>query len=339
MGKPHTARERQRFLAARKRRIQQSREEMERIRESNIDMGLRLEPIRPPTRAPVIHHSSQAVASLRKRASHSKHPPTPINSGSTTRDFPMHRSDYFLNHADELVMEDMMCRGFSQWLSDNFSVNSSSQQGSRPGGGALSEGGEGGSKKREPDFSSQKGGSGSNTVELPDILPDQLKWRTRDYQSSSAPGSLNADSSNSNSNNKKVHFAEGLPFIKGSGIAALQKEAGGAQAEIERPETMPHMATKAAPEPRGHVDMLHPPWSAPVTSRSLATMTPRSKMFKPMPIPKIDIVSEIYDELIVKTIQTFLERFAVSFSSLFFLSTSSSSFSFLLFFSFKSSQK
>ena len=34
-------------------------------------------------------------------------------------------------------------------------------------------------------------------------------------------------------------------------------------------------------------------------------------MFKPMPIPKIDIVSEIYDELIVKTIQSFLERFAL----------------------------
>jgi hypothetical protein len=37
-------------------------------------------------------------------------------------------------------------------------------------------------------------------------------------------------------------------------------------------------------------------------------MTPRSKMFRPLPIPKIDIVSEIYDELIVKTIQSFLER-------------------------------
>nr|KAG5693946.1 hypothetical protein BaRGS_008215 [Batillaria attramentaria] len=65
VGKPHTARERQRFLAARKRRIQQSREEMERIREANIDMGLRLEPIRPPSRPQGVHiHHPAAQTTL-----------------------------------------------------------------------------------------------------------------------------------------------------------------------------------------------------------------------------------------------------------------------------------
>ena len=272
-------------------------------------MGLRLEPIRPPSRPSTMHHSPHTVAALRKRASYSKHPPTPISSGSTSREFPMHRGDYFLNHADELVMEDMMCRGFSQWFSDNFSMNSGSQPGGRPGGGEGGGGEGGGRRKREPDLSNQNKGIGSNIVELPDILPDQLKWRPHDHQPSSAPGSLNAaDSSNGN---KKVHFAEGLPFIKGSGIAALQKETGPQPGDSGRPETMPPCTTKAASGPPGQSDMLPPPWSAPVTSRSQATMTPRSKMFKPMPIPKIDIVSEIYDELIVKTIQSFLERFAL----------------------------
>ena len=173
--------------------------------------------------------------------------------------------------------------------------------------------------KREPDFPpSQKGGdSGSSVVELPDILPEQLKWRTREdhHHASSAPGSLNAGSNDNNNGNKKVHFAaEGLPFIKGNGIAALQQR-DHAETPAPTPSTANKVTAASTPEPRGGgggapaADTLQPPWSAPVTSRSLATMTPRSKMFKPMPIPKIDIVSEIYDELIVKTIQTFLERF------------------------------
>ena len=43
----HTARQRQRFLVSRRRKVQEAREETERIREANIDMGLRLEPINP----------------------------------------------------------------------------------------------------------------------------------------------------------------------------------------------------------------------------------------------------------------------------------------------------
>ncbi|GFR70282.1 hypothetical protein ElyMa_003781600 [Elysia marginata] len=43
----YTARQRQRFLVSRRRKVQEAREETERIREANIDMGLRLEPIKP----------------------------------------------------------------------------------------------------------------------------------------------------------------------------------------------------------------------------------------------------------------------------------------------------
>nr|KAG5693947.1 hypothetical protein BaRGS_008216 [Batillaria attramentaria] len=114
------------------------------------------------------------------------------------------------------------------------------------------------------------------------------------------------------SNNKKVHFAEGLPYIKGSGIPTanitnkLTTDDGDSEKPNDgRPETTKESSTRELDEKN---EMFQPPWSAPVTSRSLATMTPRSKLFKPLPIPKIDIVSEIYDELIVKTIQTFLQK-------------------------------
>ncbi|KAL8622900.1 hypothetical protein ACOMHN_027021 [Nucella lapillus] len=312
VGKPNTARERQRFLAARKRRIQQSREEMERIRESNIDMGLRLEPIRPATRTASHPRTPLPPDHPRQRLNTNKPPPTP-NSSESSRDFPMHRGgEHFLNNGDQLNMEEMVSRGFSQWFSDNFSTASNSLAGIRPGGEVTTEG-PGGSKEKADFQTPVQNVSGSSSVHFPDIVAEQGKGKGRnkgkDFNTNppnSAPGSLHAGSSN----NKKVHFAEGLPFIKGSGLQLPQTKQD--VDPSSGPLTTPYVSKDENEGEDGNVedfdDMLKPPWTAPVMSRSLPTMTPKSKNVQPLAMPKIYIVSEIYDELIVKTTQSFQAR-------------------------------
>ncbi|XP_076463918.1 uncharacterized protein LOC143296055 [Babylonia areolata] len=331
VGKPHTARERQRILADRKRRLQQSREELERIRESNIDMGLRLEPIRPATRTPHLHSTpSQRMSTTATTTNNNgKHPPTP-NSSESSRDFPMHRGvDYFMNNGDQLSMEEMMCRGFSQWLSDNFSTASNSQPGSRPGGEIVVEGagvGAGGKPAEKAECSPQDVSGTSSTsggVQLPDIVAERVRKRGR-RKDRTLPDTGTSTLQAGAHSNKKVHFAEGLPFIRGSSLQVPPQNTTKQETDsASRP--MPTSKAAAAAEGGGGGEgeagddgleedaemleaMLKPPWTAPVMERSLTSMTPRAKNCRPLSMPRIDIVSEIYDELIVKTIQSFLAR-------------------------------
>ncbi|KAL8608262.1 hypothetical protein ACOMHN_042129 [Nucella lapillus] len=261
--KTHTAKERQRILAARKRRIQQSRVQLERARESGIDLGLRLEPLQQPPWAPGPHTPQQTPA-RRKRIFQTRHPTTPISIGSN-RDFvlPSRGGEFFLNQADQLTIEDMVCRGFSQWFTETFS-NPASLPGSRHGKEAWEA-----SKNLQdhPNGPRQNGNaSAPGTLELPEILSEHLK--------------------------------QGM-----NGTTSNKSQADGTKS-AEHGSSSP----KSENDSREKKVVLQAPWSAPLTSRSMNTMAPRSKLFKHMPIPKVDIVSGIYDEVIVKTIQAFLER-------------------------------
>ena len=60
----HTARQRQKFLVSRRRKVQEAREETERIREANIDMGLRLEPIKPQAQVSWLDRKKTATIAI-----------------------------------------------------------------------------------------------------------------------------------------------------------------------------------------------------------------------------------------------------------------------------------
>ncbi|RUS83617.1 hypothetical protein EGW08_008585 [Elysia chlorotica] len=280
----HTARQRQRFLVSRRRKVQEAREETERIREANIDMGLRLEPIKP--KAQVLDHQ-QHLQRMRTRPSLSKHPTTPVSSVGSRHEF------NFLNTNDDLSDLETR-RSIGLIISDTLNEVGFGPRGG--GAGGVSTDRAGLTNKHCP----------VSTLELPEISAG-----TKRRALGTSPGRQREDPGD----RKMVTFADSLPGIKGNGIPVIGVKPVDANTPqsatlANKPEASPRageLSTEGAPG-TGSIGggFLQPPWSAPLTLRSINSFTPKSRMYTPMALPKIDIVSEIYDELIVKTIQNYL---------------------------------
>ncbi|GFO27946.1 hypothetical protein PoB_005445100 [Plakobranchus ocellatus] len=281
-----TARQRQRFLVSRRRKIQEARQETERIREANIDMGLRLEPIKP--QAQLLEHQNH-LQRMRTRPSLTKHPPTPVSSVGSKHEF------HFLNSHDDLSDIETR-RSIGMIITDTLN-----EAGLGPRGGVVGGGG-GGATGRS---------TGSrhcpvSTLELPEISAGTKRRAlgTSPYRNRDDGGER-----------KMVTFADGLPVIKGNRISVLGvKPVDPNASHSASASCSTSLVAKSGASPRaGETNtessggsFLQPPWSAPLSLRSLNSYTSKSRLYTPMALPKIDIVSEIYDELIVKTIQNYL---------------------------------
>ena len=96
---------------------------------------------------------------------------------------------------------------------------------------------------------------------------------------------------------KKVHFADGLPAITGCKIDLIQS---GTESDIshdvQRLKKIGGVKAKYLTKERSSI------------KRSLSEITPRSRVgrsLKPMSLPKIDVMTPIYDELLLKTLQSY----------------------------------
>ena len=245
------------------------------------------------------HH--QQLQRMRTRPSLSKHPTTPVSSVGSRHEF------HFLNSNDGLSDLETR-RSIGMIISDTLHEVG---LGPRGGGNGGTRGG----------GSTGRGGLGSkhcpvSTLELPEISAGTKRR---------ALGTSPARNREDGGERKMVTFADSLPVIKGNGIPVL----GVKPVDANIPQSasascLTNLASKPGASPRtGEVSAegaqadsragavstggsyLQPPWSAPLTLRSINSI-PKSRMYTPMALPKIDIVSEIYDELIVKTIQNYL---------------------------------
>ncbi|KAK3092388.1 hypothetical protein FSP39_002206 [Pinctada imbricata] len=146
--------------------------------------------------------------------------------------------------------------------------------------------------------SSQRGFS-ARLIELPYISLDQQRKNLGSSNASMEGKAMEVYRKSISQDSKRVHFAENLdlPNISGNGISIprglFAKNFG------PRPTTMPAILSA-----REEFDK--PRYVCPRT----AFGTPRvKKNTQPLNLPKIDIVSGVYDELIVKAIETYIHEF------------------------------
>ena len=138
-----------------------------------------------------------------------------------------------------------------------------------------------------------------NTVEFPEICP-AAKRRA-------LGNSFMSGSTVRHSEKKLVTFSEGLPVIKGNSIhVSKSSESIPTHPSLLYSSTTGREFVRSEEVTKLEDEFLKPPWSAPITNRSSGMTSSKSRLYAPLPLPKIDIVSEIYDELIVKTIQNYL---------------------------------
>ena len=229
---------------------------------------------------------------MRTRPSLSKHPTTPVSSVGSRHEF------HFLNSQDDLTDLETR-RSIGMIISDTLNEVGLGPRGSgAAGAGVVGSSGKGGFSNRHCPVS---------TLELPEISAGTKRR---------ALGTSPAKNREDGSERKMVTFADGLPVIKGNGIPVLgvkpvdanipQSASASCPASLAGKLGAPPRAGEQSMEEGQGASYLQPPWSAPLTLRSISSITPKSRLYTPMALPKIDIVSEIYDELIVKTIQNYL---------------------------------
>lgn len=248
----------------------------------------------------------QNMHKARSRPSLTKHPTTPASSIGSRAEFSL------LNSHDDLMDAELTRRNINWVINDTLS-----QAGVVPQSG-----------RHCP----------INSLELPEISSSAKRRAlgTSGLAFTNKPPGLGE---------RRVTFAEGgLPVIKGNGIPVTASvtngsnayTVGGAYSNIlnqstsksadfnninitavssssdnrlsrER-TTVSTINTVSSNQHYGGEEetSLKPPWSTPLTQRSMSSLSARSKLYAPMALPKVDIVSEIYDELIVKTIHNFL---------------------------------
>ena len=142
-----------------------------------------------------------------------------------------------------------------------------------------------------------------HTFELPFIPPDQRK-RTLGLASSDNFGDCFMSKPQSQQRQRKVTFADTLPVIRGSGFVFNDKELRKSTDDL--PNLGPRAATMGSITlPSEKADKREKCQKDHISDKEAVKLA--RKMGIPLALPKIDIVSNVYDEMIIKMIRDYLQ--------------------------------
>lgn len=146
-------------------------------------------------------------------------------------------------------------------------------------------------------------------LELPHISADEQRKNlgtapaSVDYK----PMELMRRTVSTSSGNRRVHFSDGFPLITGSTITFSDLDAVRSSLG-SRPSTMPALMSKGDRDDKSRENRER---DRPKFSRTKTSPLFSKKHSESLNLPKIDIVSNVYNDLIIKAINAYIKQFPV----------------------------